>query len=105
MERKPWLARWEIVRSLSEGGHGRTYLVRPKEGGSEQVLKVLKMQQDVERRTRMALEAHALNILSHPRIAGLVESNAEQLKQDVELYLVTRFVEGPDLKKFVGGKP
>src|SRR4051812_40189748 len=95
MHRRIWERNWKRVRSLSQGGHGRTSIVvrNGDTDNTEYVLKELVRQDDPERRRRMAIEVNALKVLDHPGLARFVESNAEQHKEDVELYVITEKVE------------
>src|SRR6185436_2771514 len=61
-------------------------------------LKVLKDQSSPERRARMLQEVTNLRLLEHPNVARHVDSNAEAFKEEIELYLVTEFVEGHELQ-------
>ena len=107
---KPWTGVWDEVGCLSEGGgQGKVVLVErtaARGNGERFVLKVLKSQNDPDRRGRMHREVAALEILEHARIPKCVESNAVQFKDlAVPLFLVTEFIPGPTLEKYVKGKP
>lgn len=100
---KPW-AHWQEEKKLSDGGQGWTRLVRRE--GTVGVLKILKRQDDAERRRRMRRESVALQTLSHARIPKLIECNTEKFAdQSVELYIVMEYVEGLPLSDIVEQTP
>lgn len=84
---------WKRIRSLGEGGQGRTFVVRRADSTDEQtyVLKVLKNR---NRKERFELEGAALAGLSHPNVVKLIEYHGE----DDEFFLVTEFCEAGDLE-------
>ena len=94
--RRPWLpADWKIERSLSEGGQGWTYLVRPAtvENGPLFVLKRLKNR---NRADRFVAEIKALKTLSHPGILSIVDTG----EADGMPYYVAEYCENGDLSKW-----
>ena len=107
---KPWMDKWVAVDGLSaSGGQGKVTFVErePARGNDERfVLKVLKSQKDPDRRGRMHREVAALQSLEHAGIPRYVDSNASQFKDlDVPLFLVSEFIPGPTLEKYVTGTP
>jgi eukaryotic-like serine/threonine-protein kinase len=101
MTKHLWKARWAKVGPLGRGGHGFAYLVKPlaaSTAATEFVLKDLIKQKDPERRARMHREVASLETLDHPGVARLVESNARDYKEDVELYIITEFIPGENLE-------
>jgi serine/threonine protein kinase len=92
---------WKKIRSLGEGGQGRTFVVRRAHSTDEReyVLKVLK---NPNRSGRFEQESGALARLSHPNVVKLVEYHAG----DAEFFLVTEFCEAGDLESLdLGGLP
>lgn len=106
-KKKPWADSWQIEQSLSGGGQGQTFLVKRKDGTGEIcVLKVLKDQDDAERRQRMHREVQALNLLHHPAIPKVIESNTDQFADmQVPLYFVEEYAKGQTLAKYVSQGP
>jgi serine/threonine protein kinase len=105
---KPWENNWQIVRELGGGGHGATFVVRRRDGSddNEYVLKVLRRQEDPERRQRMHREVNALRRLQHTAVPKFIESNTEQYADlDVSLYFVAEYVKGPTLEARVDQSP
>src|SRR6267143_5072193 len=100
MRKGIWREKWRVLLELSPGGQGNTFLVEPVPSSGQSrrcVVKVLRDQKTPERRARMLQEVTNLRLLNHPRVAQFVESNAEAFNEDVELYLVTEYVEGDEL--------
>jgi serine/threonine-protein kinase len=103
--RRPWENKWRRLETLGRGGQGTSFkaeAIADASGGVPYVLKTLNRQDDAERRGRMYREVAALRTLAHPRIAKVVDTNAEafeDLSQD--LYMVTEFVPGPTLENHV----
>lgn len=94
--------RWEIVKKLSGGGQGRTFLTRRRMDGLEACLKVLKQQNSEDRRRRFFIEANTLANVFHSRVPRLIETNAREevippAKGTPELYLATEFINGSTL--------
>src|SRR6266496_4277176 len=105
-----WAERWTRGDRLSpdDTGQGRTYFARPiaqPDSPNSHVLKILKYQQDAERRKRMRLEAATLRSLDHPGITRWADSNSDATHDDEELYLVTEHVRGPTLSQLVQSSP
>jgi eukaryotic-like serine/threonine-protein kinase len=98
---KPWLGHWDVVKSLGEGGQGTTSVVHSKLDGSKAVLKILKKQNDRDRRRRMHREAEALRTLSHPAIPKLRDSNTGEFEGTTPLFMVIEYIEGPTLEEQV----
>ena len=105
---KPWDEKWEIVKPIGSGGQGDTFLVKPKDStvlSQSFVLKKLKNQKDAERRKRMHREVAALSTLDCPGIPRLIESNSDQFKSEVPLYMVSEFIEGKTLSQILDPAP
>ncbi len=102
-KKKPWDDNWEFIRELSEGGQGITQLVKRKSTTDQcqYVLKKLKKQDDPERRARMYREYVALRSLTCDGIPRAIESNSEEFKSDVPLYIVTEFINGKTLSEIL----
>ncbi|GGA46307.1 protein kinase [Okeania sp. KiyG1] len=108
---KPWDENWNTIKDIGGGGHGLTFLVEPKNdlfSVGQYVLKRLKNQESLERRSRMHVEVTIigrLNILNCPNIPKLIDSNSQYFKdKNVPLYMVTEFIEGKTLEKFITEK-
>lgn len=99
-KRKPWDENWQKVRQLPGGGQGDTWVVKRRgDTDEEYVLKVLRKQEDTERRKRMYREVQALRLLQHPSIPRVVESNTDQYADsEVPLYFVANYIEGQTLE-------
>ena len=76
--------------------------MQSKSDGTLAFLKILSRQGDTERRARFFREASAYATVDHDGIPRLVESNAHH-HQDLayKVYLITEFIEGPTLTKYV----
>ena len=97
---KPWDENWEIIEQIGSGGHGKTFIVKPRKNLfllSQYVLKKLIKQNDYERRRRMYREVAALTTLNHSGIPKIVDSNSELFDSDTPLYMVSEFVPGATL--------
>src|ERR1041384_8174313 len=101
--KKPWDIKWQKVRELGGGGQGATFLVKRRDGSddNEYVLKVLRRQDDSERRQRMYREVNALRRLQHTAaVPKFIESNTDQHADlDVPLYFVAEYVKGQTLEE------
>jgi len=102
-KKKPWDDNWQILRPLGGGGQGNAFLVKHRdEADREYVLKVLKSQKALERRERLHREVQALQLLQHPAIPKVVESNTHAFADiEVPLYFVIEYVEGQTLEERV----
>lgn len=102
-EAKVWSDSWNAQHALDGGGQASTKLVKSKSTGETAFLKVLNRQDDTERRARFFREATAYATTNHKRIPNLVQSNAHRHDdRDFKLYIVTDFVDGPTLSKYIG---
>jgi serine/threonine-protein kinase len=98
VDHKDWGAAWEVVRHLPGGGQGACKLVRQRYGTKQAFLKVLKEQQNSERRERLYEEANCFFKYEDDNIPALVESNAHHYKdKSFNLYLVTDYIPGKPL--------
>jgi serine/threonine protein kinase len=84
--------RWEIVKSLGEGGQAHTFLVIDKKGEGE-IQYVLKRLKNIQRIERFRREIEAIRNLSHENIVRLIDFNLEAEKP----YLVTEYCSGGSL--------
>jgi serine/threonine-protein kinase len=99
-----WKERWSSTADLEGGGQGEVKLVVRSDGSDHTTyfLKVLKQQNDPDRRRRMYREVAAYQTLEHPRIPKLVESNAaEYADLGFKLYMVTERVSGVTLSGYI----
>jgi serine/threonine protein kinase len=78
---------WEIIEPIDEGGMGHVFLVKHKETGQRGTLKRLK---NPERLKRFKQEVEAVRLLNHPGIAGVIDSNLNELPY----YAVFEYEEG-----------
>lgn len=103
---KPWDENWIIGTLLGEGGQGKTFnATRKNNGTSHFAIKFLKSQKDSERRGRMYVETTVLKVLNHNSIPRVVDSNElDYDKADVDLFLVTEFINGSNLSDFVNNR-
>jgi serine/threonine protein kinase len=86
--------RWEIVKSLGEGGQAHTFLVIDKEGEGE-IQYVLKRLKNIQRIRRFRREIEAIRNLSHENIVRLIDFNLEAEKP----YVVTEYCSGGSLSE------
>ena len=94
--------RWTKQGKVGSGGQAHGYKVCCHDRSGFFFAKILKSQTDTERRARMFREAAALATFNHASIPALVESNAHRFADHrFELYLVTEYVAGPTLAKFI----
>ena len=109
MQKNQWADKWKKGDHLSVGGHGITYLARRKDAPTDDydhVLKILRDQRDTERRSRMFQEVANLRILDHEGVAKCVDSNTDHFEdEEVELFMVTEYIEGSDLQELVENDP
>src|SRR5215470_8266748 len=108
--RGPWLNNWEVVSEMigAAGGQGRPFRVRRRgtdDPEGRYVLKILKDQQDPDRRRRMYTEVAALQVVAGDGVCKHVESNADLWESNAALYVVTEYVPGPTLFQAVSAKP
>ncbi|HLO48199.1 MAG TPA: serine/threonine-protein kinase [Kamptonema sp.] len=101
--KKPWEQEWKIIKDIGQGGQGITQLVERKSTTDQcqYVLKKLKKQNDPERRGRMYREYVALCTLTCDGIPRAIESNSEEFRSDVPLYIVTEFIKGKTLSEML----
>jgi serine/threonine protein kinase len=100
---KTWTENWTLVQQLNSGAQGAAMKVT-NETVDLAFLKVLKEQGqgDSERRARMYREVAALRTINVLEIPRLIETNADHHEDPLyHLYLVTEFIEGPNLQKAV----
>jgi serine/threonine-protein kinase len=107
--KKPWDVDWQIVSELGGGGHGATFVVKRRDGSddNEYVLKVLRRQDDSERRQRMYREVNALRQVElTAAVPKFIESNTDRYADlDVPLYFVAEYVNGQTLEERVNQCP
>lgn len=99
---KKWDDNWTAEEEIESGGQATAKLVRHKVNGMLAFLKILNKQKDSERRSRFFREATAYATANHDGIPKLLESNAHYHEDfEYKVYLVTEFVAGPSLTKFL----
>ena len=69
--------RWEIVESLSEGGQGRTFIVRDAQNPTDGPKYVLKRLKNPKRLDRFRREVEATLILDHPNILKVIDHDLD----------------------------
>lgn len=84
--------RWEIQKSLPEGGQAHTFLVADKKGDGKAQY-VLKRLKNIDRVERFKGEIEAIRNLSHENIVRLIDFDLEAKKP----YLVTEYCPGGSL--------
>ncbi|NET43856.1 protein kinase [Okeania sp. SIO2B3] len=109
-KKKPWDEDWKLPKQkqIGSGGQGLIFLVEPKNDlfpPGKYILKKLKNQESLERRSRMHIEVTAierLNVLDCPNIPKLIDSNSQYFRdKDFPLYMVIEFIEGSTLYDFI----
>ncbi|MEQ8224366.1 MAG: DUF2321 domain-containing protein, partial [Candidatus Eremiobacterota bacterium] len=80
---------WEVIRYLSRGGQGDTYLVKKEDSNEQYVLKELRFG-NKKARKRFKFEIEALSTINHENILKIVDSNIDNEKP----YLVTEYCAG-----------
>lgn len=99
---KKWDDNWTVEQEIVGGGQATAKLVKHKANGTLAFLKILSRQTDVERRARFFREASAYATANHDGIPKLVESNAHHHEDlSYKVYLLTEFIAGPTLTKFL----
>lgn len=94
---KNWEEGWSVVKNLRSGGKGHAKIVIRKEKADNKkyFLKILKEQNRMVSRKRMYREVTCYELLEHPSIPELIESNAAKWEnKEYDLYLVAEFIEG-----------
>lgn len=99
----PYLSRYEILKTLGQGGMGVVYLGRQKKLERLVAIKAISpyLAQEPEVRQRFAAEASALARLSHPHIVTLYD----YIEEPDALYLVMEYVEGQPLSELIKAGP
>ena len=104
---KQWeILGWERGDQLrdKEGNQGHAFNAKKASdpnGDFSFILKTLKRQTDPARRAMFRNETLAMSSVEHEGILQIESTNAEQYKESVELYLITRRIQGPDLEELV----
>jgi|GEM_PF-1857628 len=93
--------RYEILRTLGEGGQGKAFLARDMEGGGEVVVKELHMGQAADWKALELFERESaiLRNLSHPAIPGYVDGF--HLDAGARVFLVQEFIQGRSLDALI----
>ncbi|HBJ34507.1 MAG TPA: hypothetical protein DDZ51_07030 [Planctomycetaceae bacterium] len=107
LAKKQWeLHGWERGKQLKdkEGNQGHAFLARKVTDPDDEynyILKTLKRQTEPARRAMFLNEISAMATLEHPGVLQVEITNAQDYKGEVELYLITRLLQGPDLEDLV----
>ncbi|OQW37781.1 MAG: hypothetical protein A4E19_12210 [Nitrospira sp. SG-bin1] len=94
MKAKGKYGKWEIVRSLPEGGQAHTFLVRNSEDSDDTGLYVLKRLKNPERLGRFWREIEIGLKLAHPNLIKVINFDIVAQRP----YLVCQYCEGGDLR-------
>jgi serine/threonine protein kinase len=94
--------RWEIDRSLGQGGQADVFLVKDVSGAVSD-LSVLKRIRNGKRRDRFVAEVNACKMLSHPNIIRVLDHSALDVDDDNEekMYLVMPLMKAGSLERRV----
>ena len=87
--------RWEILRSLGQGGQGQAFVVKDTSAPSEEEF-VLKRLTNVKRSDRFRKEVDAISKLRHPHVLQLIDANVEA---EPRPYLVTEYCRRGNLEE------
>jgi len=87
-------SRWEIVRSLGEGGQAHTFIARDTHA-PEAGPYVLKRLKNLGRLARFTQEVQAVGALSHPNVVKLIDFDLDVSRP----YIVTEYCEGGNLEE------
>ncbi len=91
------ISHYRIEEKLGEGGMGVVYRARDLSLNRSVAIKFLSVEvADLERRRRFQLEAQAASALNHPHILTVFEAGESDGRQ----YLVTEFIDGPNLREW-----
>ncbi|MCH4008039.1 Stk1 family PASTA domain-containing Ser/Thr kinase [Companilactobacillus sp.] len=91
--------RYEIIRTLGEGGMANVYLANDIKTNQKVAVKALRydLQDDESVKRRFEREAKATGTLSHPNIVNVLDVCNDNGKQ----YIIIEYVHGPNLKKYI----
>ncbi|WP_099974906.1 Stk1 family PASTA domain-containing Ser/Thr kinase [Lactobacillus terrae] len=92
--------RYEIIRTLGEGGMANVYLVNDTKLNKQVALKALRydLQDDEAVKRRFRREAKATSELSSPNIVNVLDVGTTE--KGIQ-YIIIDYVEGPNLKKYI----
>lgn len=96
--------RGERIGEEKEGFQSMTSYIRRTSDLEDEygyILKVLRRQDVDDRRAMFCAETRAMSVLDHPGVLAIEDTNAENYKESVELFLITRRALGTDLDDFV----
>ena len=101
-ESKAWKENWITEEEIEGGGQATAKVVKNKDTQKRAFLKILNKQGDKERRSRFFREASLYATIKHQHIPTLIESNAHKFEDSkYSLYLITEYIEGPTLTKYI----
>lgn len=91
--------RYEIIRTLGEGGMANVYLANDIKTNQKVAVKALRydLQDDESVKRRFEREAKATGTLSHPNIVNILDVCNDNGNQ----YIIIEYVHGPNLKKYI----
>ena len=96
--------RWEVQRSLGEGGQAEVFLVVDLRAKDAPPM-VLKRIRNPHRRERFLAEVTACKTLLHPNIMRILDHSALDATTDEKMYLVMPHMWGGDLAKRAANVP
>ncbi len=94
-----WIDRYQLVRSIGQGGMGRVYLARQQKPHRDVALKILRNDLAIVSHTRrFKLEIEVLGHLNHPGIAQIYDAGTTE---DGSSYFAMEYVPGESLSDFL----
>ncbi|MEQ1903475.1 MAG: protein kinase [Pirellulaceae bacterium] len=100
---------WERGEPVPDAGNqGHTFYARKvsdPENVFNYVLKTPRRQDDKNRRALFCAEISAMEVLDHPGIVTIEQTNAKDYKEPIELFLITPKIHGTDLGQLVRKAP
>jgi serine/threonine protein kinase len=99
---KKYKEKYRHIENLDSGGQGFTFIASHKDGQTRLLIKLLKRQNDDERRARMYREVVAMETLQNNFIPKVIDSNVEYYKnKEYDLFIAMELVDGETLYSFV----
>jgi len=91
--------RYEILRTLGQGGMGRVYLVLDRESGQKRAMKVLRQRWQYNDRiiARFSREVEALRRLNHPCILKILDTQ----NIDGQFFYIMEYVRGKSIRAWL----
>jgi hypothetical protein len=93
LQKNCWADKWERGEQLKnkEGNQAHAFMARRlgSDGPFDCILKTLRRQDDAATRAMFCNETTSMSTLDHPQVPALQDSNSDQFRNPVELYLVS----------------